>query len=62
MRRAHDNFDKKFGIAIRLTRIKQKLSQAELGAALGVTFQQIQKLKAAQMLWHRHAFRTSVEP
>ena len=46
MRRAHDNFDKKFGIAIRITRIKQKLSQAELGAALGVTFQQIQKYES----------------
>jgi transcriptional regulator with XRE-family HTH domain len=43
MTRAHDDVDKKFGNAIRLARIKHKLSQAQLGAALGVTFQQIQK-------------------
>src|SRR5271167_4025356 len=46
MRRTHEDFDEKFGNAIRLTRIKQKLSQAELGAALAVTFQQIQKYES----------------
>jgi transcriptional regulator with XRE-family HTH domain len=46
MRRTHEDFDEKFGNAIRLTRIKQKLSQAELGAALAVSFQQIQKYES----------------
>jgi transcriptional regulator with XRE-family HTH domain len=41
--RAHDDFDKKFGTAIRLARIKQKLTQTQLGEALGVTFRQIRK-------------------
>jgi len=43
MTRAHDNTDKKFGTAIRLARKKHKLTQMQLGEALGVTFQQIQK-------------------
>jgi transcriptional regulator with XRE-family HTH domain len=42
MTRAHDT-DKKFGTAIRLARKKHKLTQMQLGEALGVTFQQIQK-------------------
>ena len=43
MKRAQTDFDKKLGAAIRFARIKQKLSQTQLGEALGVTFQQIQK-------------------
>jgi transcriptional regulator with XRE-family HTH domain len=43
MRRTPDDFDKKFGTALRLARVKRGLSQVELGAALGVRFQQIQK-------------------
>lgn len=35
--------DKELGIRIRLRRIEQKMSQAELGDRLGVSFQQIQK-------------------
>jgi transcriptional regulator with XRE-family HTH domain len=35
--------DKKIGSVIRMRRVKLGLSQTELGAALGVTFQQIQK-------------------
>jgi ribosome-binding protein aMBF1 (putative translation factor) len=43
MKRARTDFDKKFGNVIRLARTKHKLSQKQLGEALGVTFQQIQK-------------------
>jgi transcriptional regulator with XRE-family HTH domain len=35
--------DKKVGFTIRVQRLKLKMSQAELGKAIGVTFQQIQK-------------------
>jgi transcriptional regulator with XRE-family HTH domain len=35
--------DKKFGSVIRVQRVKLGMSQTELGNALGVTFQQIQK-------------------
>ena len=35
--------DKAIGSRLRLFRLRQKMSQADLGAALGVTFQQIQK-------------------
>jgi len=35
--------DKKIGSVIRMQRVKLKMSQTELGDALGVTFQQIQK-------------------
>jgi DNA-binding XRE family transcriptional regulator len=35
--------DKKFGSVIRMQRVKLGMSQTELGNALGVTFQQIQK-------------------
>jgi transcriptional regulator with XRE-family HTH domain len=35
--------DKKIGSVIRMQRVKLGISQAELGGALGVTFQQIQK-------------------
>jgi len=35
--------DKKIGSVIRMQRVKLGLSQTELGNALGVTFQQIQK-------------------
>ena len=35
--------DKKIGSVIRMQRVKLGISQAELGSALGVTFQQIQK-------------------
>ena len=43
MRRKRNDFDKKFGTAIRLARVKQKVTQMQLGKALGVTFQQIQR-------------------
>jgi transcriptional regulator with XRE-family HTH domain len=43
MTRAFDDIDKKFGTAIRLARKKHKLTQMQLGEALRVTFQQIQK-------------------
>jgi transcriptional regulator with XRE-family HTH domain len=46
MTRAHDDVDKQFGMAIRLARIKHKLTQLQLGDALGVTFQQIQKYES----------------
>jgi transcriptional regulator with XRE-family HTH domain len=35
--------DKKFGSVIRMQRVKLGMSQTELGSALGVSFQQIQK-------------------
>jgi transcriptional regulator with XRE-family HTH domain len=35
--------DKKIGSVIRMQRVKLKMSQTELGDALGVSFQQIQK-------------------
>jgi transcriptional regulator with XRE-family HTH domain len=35
--------DKKIGSVIRMQRVKLKMSQSQLGDALGVTFQQIQK-------------------
>jgi transcriptional regulator with XRE-family HTH domain len=35
--------DKKIGLAIRMQRVKLSMSQTQLGEALGVTFQQIQK-------------------
>jgi transcriptional regulator with XRE-family HTH domain len=35
--------DKRIGSVIRMQRVKLKMSQSELGDALGVTFQQIQK-------------------
>ena len=35
--------DRRIGNLIRILRIKAKISQAELGEALGVTFQQVQK-------------------
>jgi transcriptional regulator with XRE-family HTH domain len=44
MARGRDRLiDKKIGSVIRMRRVKLGLSQTELGAALGVTFQQIQK-------------------
>lgn len=44
MARSRDSvIDKKFGSVVRLRRVKLRMSQSELGAALGVTFQQIQK-------------------
>jgi transcriptional regulator with XRE-family HTH domain len=43
MTRAHDDVDRKLGVAIRLARKRYKLTQTQLGDALGVTFQQIQK-------------------
>jgi DNA-binding Xre family transcriptional regulator len=42
-RRRNWLIDKKIGSVIRLRRVKLGLSQTELGHALGVTFQQIQK-------------------
>ncbi len=35
--------DKQLGMRIRLRRVEQKMSQAELGFKLGVSFQQVQK-------------------
>jgi transcriptional regulator with XRE-family HTH domain len=35
--------DKKIGATIRMQRLKMEMSQSELGKALGVSFQQIQK-------------------
>ena len=43
MKRAQNNFNKKFGTAIRLARVKRKLTQTQLGKLLGVRFQQIQR-------------------
>ena len=43
VRRRDFLIDKKFGSVIRMQRVKLKMSQTELGNALGVTFQQIQK-------------------
>ena len=42
-RRRDRLIDKKIGSVIRMRRVKLGLSQTELGNALGVTFQQIQK-------------------
>ena len=42
-RRRHSQFDKKIGSVIRMRRVKLGMTQTELGNALGVTFQQIQK-------------------
>ena len=42
-RRRDHLIDKKIGSVIRMQRVKLKMSQSELGEALGVTFQQIQK-------------------
>jgi transcriptional regulator with XRE-family HTH domain len=41
--RAPSSVDGELGKRIRLRRVEQGLSQAELGSALGVTFQQVQK-------------------
>ena len=42
-RRRDHLIDKKIGSVIRMQRVKLKMSQTEVGDALGVTFQQIQK-------------------
>jgi transcriptional regulator with XRE-family HTH domain len=42
-RRRDHLIDKKIGSVIRMQRVKLGMSQMELGEALGVTFQQIQK-------------------
>jgi transcriptional regulator with XRE-family HTH domain len=42
-KRAHNPIDEVVGARIRLVRKRRKMSQQELGAALGVTFQQVQK-------------------
>ena len=42
-RRRDHLIDKKIGSVIRMQRVKLGLSQSDLGSALGVTFQQIQK-------------------
>ena len=42
-RRRDDLIDKKIGSVIRMQRVQLGMSQMELGEALGVTFQQIQK-------------------
>ncbi len=41
--RSSGPYDIELGKRIRLRRVEQQLSQAELGSALGVTFQQVQK-------------------
>ena len=43
MRKRDGLIDKKIGSLIRIRRVKLGMSQGELGEALGVTFQQIQK-------------------
>jgi transcriptional regulator with XRE-family HTH domain len=43
MRRRDQRIDIKIGSTIRMQRLKMEMSQSELGKALGVTFQQIQK-------------------
>jgi transcriptional regulator with XRE-family HTH domain len=42
-KRAHNPIDEAVGARIRLVRKRRKMSQQELGTALGVTFQQVQK-------------------
>ena len=42
-RRRDQLIDRKIGSVIRMQRVKLAMSQTELGNALGVTFQQIQK-------------------
>jgi transcriptional regulator with XRE-family HTH domain len=46
MRRRDQLVDKKIGATIRMQRVKLAMSQVELGKALGVTFQQIQKYES----------------
>jgi transcriptional regulator with XRE-family HTH domain len=46
MRRRDQLIDKKIGATIRMQRVKLAMSQVELGKALGVTFQQIQKYES----------------
>jgi DNA-binding XRE family transcriptional regulator len=47
MTRSRDRLiDKKIGSLIRMQRVKLGMSQSELGNALGVTFQQIQKYES----------------
>ena len=41
--RAPNSIDKHVGLRVRNRRLRLRLSQTELGAAIGVTFQQIQK-------------------
>jgi transcriptional regulator with XRE-family HTH domain len=42
-RRRDHLIDKKIGLVIHMQRVKLKMSQSELGKALGVSFQQVQK-------------------
>jgi transcriptional regulator with XRE-family HTH domain len=46
MPRDNDAIDKRIGCNIRLHRARQGLTQAELGEAIGVTFQQLQKYES----------------
>jgi transcriptional regulator with XRE-family HTH domain len=46
MRRRDHMIDKEIGATIRVQRVRMKMSQIELGEALGVTFQQIQKYES----------------
>jgi transcriptional regulator with XRE-family HTH domain len=48
MTRMRDVLDKKLGLVIRTQREKLKMSQTELGNAIGVTFQQIQKYESGK--------------
>jgi transcriptional regulator with XRE-family HTH domain len=42
-KRGPDPYDIEIGLRVRALRITQRISQVELGARLGITFQQIQK-------------------
>ncbi|MFS0739866.1 helix-turn-helix transcriptional regulator [Brevundimonas sp. 3P9-tot-E] len=43
MKRSATEFDKELGAQVRNARVGARMTQSELGAAIGVTFQQIQK-------------------
>jgi transcriptional regulator with XRE-family HTH domain len=47
--RARDrHIDEKIGATIRMQRVKRKMSQSNLGDAIGVSFQQIQKYESGR--------------
>jgi transcriptional regulator with XRE-family HTH domain len=48
MRKPLNHIDKRIGQNIRATRLARGLSQVDLGARIGVTFQQIQKYEAGR--------------
>lgn len=68
MPRDSDAIDKRIGGNIRFHRTRQGLSQAELGEAIGVTFQQLQKyesgsnrIAASRLYKVSRALRVAVE-